>query len=663
MATFFAAANAYVALSWARSLQGLYIPNYCREAFLVDSYYVQLWNWFVATNVLAPKPVQHIPPYPRRTFTSTLIAGIMCVCRSWHPKSHFPQNLDAKILKLNMLLILQYVSFPWWSYIDRQLQGDKLSLDIGDLNEDGTEQPRTRGRPHGTSQQPHVGVQLLQPHVFSADVLGEMSVVQLRTLCAAHGLSTCGTKAVFRERILRKQDHIEGPPKQYPTKSHVSPPPSSIGDYPHLDARNCHLSFEYWPDEKNDSIEHNVHLAESVWLSTSAVQSLLEVLMPPATTSVKPVIIDMQLAQLMRHFPTLSLICTQKCALLLLLTSRNSTIGVHYILVTDVQLDCKSLVIHDSENASSECGAMFRVMLKKIGWSFLWHHYGTQPDFDTCEFRVEILAMQWCTAKTLTGQLPRWFLAYCASILQMFAADSRTLRSTVYTFQDATYEDALTMYDEPVIWAMTECGALPDITDAELDAATSEHHWTHSPQVTNRRPSHPTVGNNEAHTNPSQRHQAQRSKQSESKGGAIGKPTPNTRKKPTRLSPPIAKPSRRVPKSKRTTMPSRHQPPSQAPYRSQSHPPQGGCGKSTNAESNHSSRKRTSQQGNGPRSKRQRAAGNEQRGSRKHPQLDQDPTAPSSEPPPVTSSSGACPGGSFGFNEEINHRVVYPDHR
>ena len=304
-----------------------------------------------------------------------------------------------------------------------------------------------------------------------------------------------------------------------------------------------------------------------------------------------PVIIDMQLAQLMRHFPTLSLIYTQKFALPLLLTSRNSTTGVHYVLVIDVQVDCKSLVIHDSKHASSESGALFRVMLKKIGWSFLWHHYGTQPDSDTCGFRVVMLAMQWCAAKTSTGQPPRWFLAYCASILQMFAVDFATLRSTVYTFQDATYEDALTMYDEPVIWAMTECGALPDITDAEFDAETSEHHWTCSPQATNRGPSHPTVMNTEAHPNPSQIHQAQRSKKSESKGGASTKPTPNTTQKPRRPSPPTAtaKPSRRVPKSKRTTMPARHQPPSQAPYRSQPHPPQGGRGKSTNAEDNHSS--------------------------------------------------------------------------
>ena len=139
-------------------------------------------------------------------------------------------------------------------------------------------------------------------------------------------------------------------------------------------------------------------------------------------------------------------------------------------------MDCKRLVIHDSKDASSECGALFRVMLKKLGWSFVWHHYGTQPNSDTCGFRVVMLAMQWSAAKTLTGQLPRWFLAYSASILQLFAVDSTTLRSAVNTFQDATYENALTMYDEPVIWAMTECGALPDVTDAELDAHTSEHH-------------------------------------------------------------------------------------------------------------------------------------------------------------------------------------------
>ena len=130
MATFFPAAHAYVAVSHARSLRGLYVLTHRFEAFLVHPYYMQLWNWVMATCVLASKPVQHIPPYERRTFKSTLIAGIMCVSRSWHTKSHFPQNLDAGTLKVTMLLILQHISFRWWSYIDGQLQRGKLALDI-----------------------------------------------------------------------------------------------------------------------------------------------------------------------------------------------------------------------------------------------------------------------------------------------------------------------------------------------------------------------------------------------------------------------------------------------------------------------------------------------------------------------------------------------------
>ena len=93
MAAFFAAAHAYVALSRARSLQGPFILNYRRDAFLVDPYYVQLWNWFVATNVLSPKPPSQVPPYPGRTFTTSLIIGIMCVHRAWSVLSQLHNGL------------------------------------------------------------------------------------------------------------------------------------------------------------------------------------------------------------------------------------------------------------------------------------------------------------------------------------------------------------------------------------------------------------------------------------------------------------------------------------------------------------------------------------------------------------------------------------------
>ena len=54
-----------------------------------------------------------------------------------------------------------------------------------------------------------------------------------------------------------------------------SPLQSSIGHFSHFDARNYLLPFEYWPDERDDSNEHNADLARCVWLSTLAVQCLL----------------------------------------------------------------------------------------------------------------------------------------------------------------------------------------------------------------------------------------------------------------------------------------------------------------------------------------------------------------------------------------------------
>ena len=104
------------------------------------------------------------------------------------------------------------------------------------------------------------------------------------------------------------------------------------------------------------------------------------------------------------------------------------------MLVTNISIENKSLVIHNPKDHSSTCGAWFRAIMSKMGWSFTWHHYGTQPDSDTFGFRVVMLAMQWCHTDRLAGQLPRCFLAYCASVLQLFADDTSSLRSKVNTF-------------------------------------------------------------------------------------------------------------------------------------------------------------------------------------------------------------------------------------
>ena len=261
----------------------------------------------MATNVLSPKPPSQVSPYPRRTFTTSLIIGIMCVHRAWSIVSQLPQRLDARILKVNMLHIMQYVSFPYWSYIERQLRGDKLSLDNDDLNEDGTEQIRKQGRPVGTTRPPAQGFELLDacnnPRVFASQDLGRMSVVQLRTLCAAHKLLTSGTKAQFQERILQKQKRIQ-PPSSTPSPPHsqarVQLVPSSFDDFPHSQPRVNYFGEDFWPQERSDTMEDNVHLLVCAWLSCAAVQCLLEVLLPQGNSSVKPVIQDVTLAVIMQ---------------------------------------------------------------------------------------------------------------------------------------------------------------------------------------------------------------------------------------------------------------------------------------------------------------------------------------------------------------------------
>ena len=199
--------------------------------------------------------------------------------------------------------------------------------------------------------------------------------------------------------------------------------------------------------------------------------------MPPRNASFKPLIVAVQLAVVMKHPTTLQLICTHHNALPVLLNAGDLTAGVHYVLVTNTTVASKNHLIHNPKDDSSACGVMFREIIEKMGWSFTWHHYETQLDSDTCGFRVVMLAVQWCTTIKLKGQLPRRFLEYCASVPQLFATDSSTLRPTVYTFHDCMSKDALTEYDEPVPWATTECGTLPTPTHAETHAASWINQW------------------------------------------------------------------------------------------------------------------------------------------------------------------------------------------
>ena len=89
-----------------------------------------------------------------------------------------------------------------------------------------------------------------------------------------------------------------------------------------------------------------------------------------------------------------------------------------------------------------------------------------------------------CTTIQLMGQPTCSFLQCCASVLQLFATYSSTLRSRVYAFHDNMHEDALNEYDEAVHRAMTECATLPIVADAETHAASHIHEWRSLPPST-----------------------------------------------------------------------------------------------------------------------------------------------------------------------------------
>ena len=115
-------------------------------------------------------------------------------------------------------------------------------------------------------------------------------------------------------------------------------------------------------------MEDKAHLLECAWLSCAAVQCLLEVLLPQRNSSVKPVIQDVTLAVIMKHAPTSRAVYTLGDDLPVILTSQHLTVGVHYVLVTDISIANKTLVIHDPKDHVSTCGAWFRAIMSKMGY-------------------------------------------------------------------------------------------------------------------------------------------------------------------------------------------------------------------------------------------------------------------------------------------------------
>jgi hypothetical protein len=106
-----------------------------------------------------------------------------------------------------------------------------------------------------------------------------------------------------------------------------------------------------------------------------------------------------------------------------------------------------------------------------LGWTSHWNSYGTQHDQDSCGFRTVFMAMQVWSKRRVTGQLPRWFIAFCATTLQLFANNNSCLNNTIDSFDEGYFEDASSWYDLAVSDNISSRGSLPALTPNDYAAA------------------------------------------------------------------------------------------------------------------------------------------------------------------------------------------------
>ena len=245
---------------------------------------------------------------------------------------------------------------------------------------------------------------------------------------------------------------------------------------------------------------------------------LMEIVKPPRAVRFGVVIQDSQLLMLLRDASQTSAFFPCACCTPVLLTSSEALSGVHYVLLTNVNAATRSLVVHDSKGRSSKCGKYFKAMLHRLGWTSHWNSYGTQHDQDSCGFRTVFMAMQVWSKRRVTGQLPRWFIAFCATTLQLFANNNSCVNSTIDRFDEGYFEDASSWYDQAVSDNSSSRGSLPALTPKDYAAAKQAQGGPSRPADTAR---------------------------------GIPPKAPTKKKKPNTL------PTRRVPKNKKRAMPQR----------------------------------------------------------------------------------------------------------
>jgi hypothetical protein len=103
------------------------------------------------------------------------------------------------------------------------------------------------------------------------------------------------------------------------------------------------------------------------------VQFILDHVLGPAAKSMS-VMQDVQLLLLLQAPNTLQQTILLADSVPLLLTSGDGTRGIHYVLVTNVDIEGMSLTVTDPLQSSSSVGGFLRGRMRDIGWVCVWNH-------------------------------------------------------------------------------------------------------------------------------------------------------------------------------------------------------------------------------------------------------------------------------------------------
>ena len=291
------------------------------------------------------------------------------------------------------------------------------------------------------------------------------------------------------------------------------------------------------------------------------------------------------------------------------------------MLVTNISIENKTLVIHDPKDHLSTCGAWFRAIMSKMGWSFTW----MASLWNSTRFRYMWLPCRHArnamvSYKSTHGATPTVVLDI---LCKRSPAFWRRYKQLAFYSE---YVSRLGIYR--CFGGVRGAGGLGNDGGWAAAYRHQQRHGSaiHGHQYMASSLSNSASGPSSTSNDPQPPHPSTRKKCGTSKGTTGA--TPQTTLPPTR-------PTRRIPKSRKANMPPRTRTCEPPPYRSHRQPPLKSGQEGDPTSRNHSSKKRSSNSESGPRSKKSRTPDHEESNTTRKRSTSSRPSDSTCQEPPT----------------------------